>query len=74
MSNFWAITDDNFFTNKEYDELMASHLRNQSFELAKPNSTVLDERMHEISEWKDDYLQTDDKYSEFDSNERCVLY
>lgn len=76
MSNVWVIKDDNFFTNKEYEELMTSYTRNQSFDPAVPTSAVFDEYIHEIIEGKDDYLTTDDNYSDFDNsalNERYIF-
>ena len=68
MSKFWVIRDDNFFTNKEYEKLMTSHLRKQSFDPAVPTSAVFDEYIHDIIEGKDDYLTTDDNYSDFDNS------
>ncbi|CAB4021837.1 galactose-3-O-sulfotransferase 2-like [Paramuricea clavata] len=68
VSNVWVIKDDNFFTNKEYEELMTSYTRNQSFDPAVHTSAVLDEYIHEIIEGKDDYLTTDDNYSDFDNS------
>ena len=69
MSNIWVIRDDNFFEKKEYEELMTSYLRNQTFDPALPTSAFADEELREIIEGKDDYLMTDDKYSDFDDND-----
>ena len=69
MSNIWVIRDDNFFGNQEYEELMTSYLRNQTFDPAVPTSAVADEYLREIIEGKDDYLTADDKYSDFDNND-----
>ncbi len=47
---------------------MTSHLRKQSFDPAVPTSAVFDEYIHDIIEGKDDYLTTDDNYSDFDNS------
>ena len=48
---------------------MTSYLRNQTFDPALPTSAFADEELREIIEGKDDYLMTDDKYSDFDDND-----
>lgn len=60
------IKDDNFFTNKEYEELMTSSIRNQTFDPVEPVSDTLNEPIDEIIEGKDDYFTTDDDYPNFD--------
>lgn len=73
MSNYWVIRDDNFFKNKEYEELMTSFLRNQSFDPAvSSRPAILDEPLYQLVEGRDDYLTNDDNYSDFDDapNER----
>ena len=60
------IKDDNFFTNKEYDELMTSSIRKQTFDPVEPVSDTLNEPIDEIIEGKDDYFTTDDDYQNFD--------
>ena len=74
MSNYWVIKDDNSFGNQEYDELMTSYLRSQTFDPAVPASAVVDELMHEIIEGKDDYLTTEDNYSDFDNSDLYQRY
>lgn len=71
------IKDDNFFTNKEYEELMASSIRKQSFDAVAPVSATLDEVLHELIEGKDDYFTTDDNSPDSDYaflNGRYSLY
>ena len=71
------IKDDNFFTNKEYEELMASSIRGQSFDSVTPLSATLDEPIDEIIEGNDDYFTTDDNDPEFEYaflNGRYIVY
>ncbi|XP_028394032.1 galactose-3-O-sulfotransferase 2-like [Dendronephthya gigantea] len=71
MSHYWVIRDDSFFKNKEYEELMTSYLRKQSFDPEVNNVVMppedLDEGMYQFVEGKDDFLETPENYSDFDN-------
>ena len=68
LSHFWVVRDDKYFTNKEYNDLMDSYLREQSFEPSAPWSAPEDEQMSDVIDGKDDYFATDYKYSGSDNS------
>ena len=68
VSNVWVIEDRNSFTNEEYDKLMTSHLRKQSFGPMVPRPPQVDDFLRLFIEGKNDYLTTDENYSDFDNS------